>query len=72
MVTNPKVVVFTQSTRSGKSESSTLSFGSLDRTRREIKSLELQGLKITRINVYDPEIHSAVSRMFQSLKVVFV
>ncbi len=72
MVSNPKIVVFTQSVRSGKTESSTLSFGSLDRIKREIKSLELQGLKITRINVYDPEIHSAVSRMFPSLKIVFV
>ncbi len=72
MVTNPKIVVFTQSTRSGKSESSTLSFGSLDRIKREIKSLELQGLKITRINVYDPEIHFALSKIFPTLKVVFL
>ena len=72
MVMNPKVVVFTQSIRSGKSESSTLSFGSLDRTRREIKSLELQGLKITRINTYDPEIHFALSKIFPTLKVVFL
>ncbi len=71
MITNPKIVVFTQSTRSGKSESSTLSFSSLDRIQREIKSLEMQGLKVTRINVHDPEIHFIVSRMFPSLKVVF-
>ena len=72
MVTNPKVVVFTQSVRSGKTESSTLSFGSLDRMKRKIESLELRGLKVSRINVYDPEIHFALSKIFPTLKVVFL